>query len=180
MLVSGFLFTSCQESTKNETADPRNSNQITREEVITAQQNWRNAIVRIGESYSSGGDYVSLASQVVDSLYGYDEGVVLFAPTKASELQFRLKKEEALSYFVGGIIPEDKGFALNPWSNVRFENAGMILNDNQALVMGNYWFTDAKTGEDVKVAYTFCFFKDANGKLRINVHHSSLPYKQAH
>ena len=151
-------------------------NGIVEREVVEAQKIWGEAIVAIGEAYTQKKDYKALAEEVVDTLYGYDEGVVLFTPTRASEKQFRLKKEEAVSYFVSGIIPEDRGFAIQPWSKIRFENAGIIINGDSTIAMGNYYFTDANTGEEAKVEFTFGYFKDANGKLRINVHHSSFPY----
>ncbi|WP_232517361.1 hypothetical protein [Aquimarina aggregata] len=51
----------------------------------------------------------------------------------------------------------------------------MILEENRALAMGNYFFTDIN-GQDTKVEYTFGYRKDTNGKLKIDVHHSSLPF----
>jgi len=180
LLFSGLLFTSCQEPSKREAGNTENGNRLTREEVAAAQQTWGDAIVAIGNAYTNNEDYKTLAAKVVDSLYGYDQGPVLFKPTKAAEKPFRLTKDEALSYFVTGIIPEDHGFAIQPWSNVRFENAGIILNGNTATAMGNYYFTDAKTGDEVKVEYTFGYFQDKDGRVRINVHHSSLPYHPAH
>lgn len=176
ILFSALFFTSCHECSTKETEHHDDDNAITLEEVTAAQNSWAEAIVAIGNAYTNNKDYTALASQVIDSLYGYDEGTVLFNPTKAAEVQFRLTKEGALSYFVGGNIEEDQGFALQPWSNVRFENAGMILDETQAISFGNYFFTDAGSGEEVKVEYTFGYFRDADGKLRINVHHSSLPY----
>ena len=155
----------------------KKDNGIVEREVVEAQKIWGEAIVAIGEAYMQKKDYKALAEKVVDTLYGYDEGVVLFTPTRASEKQFRLKKEEAVSYFVSGIIPEDRGFAIQPWSKIRFENAGIIINGDSAIAMGNYYFTDANTGEEAKVEFTFGYFKDENGKLRINVHHSSFPYR---
>ena len=69
--------------------------------------------------------------------------------------------------------PEDKGFAIKGWTNVRFENAGIVLNESSALAMGNYFFT-APDGEETKVEFTFGYILDSNNKLRINLHHSSL------
>lgn len=152
-------------------------NGIVENEVIEAQKIWGEAIVSIGEAYAKKKDYKALAEKIVDTLYGYDEGVVLFKPTLGSEKQFRLTKEEAVSYFVTGIIPEDRGFAIQPWRKVRFENAGIIIDGDSAIAMGNYYFTDANTRKEVKVDFTFGYFKDENGKLLINVHHSSFPYK---
>merc|ERR1711965_677264 len=114
---------------------------------------------------------------MIKKLYGYDNGIVLFKPTKAKESQFRLSFEGAKSYFIGGDenFSEDSGFALQPWTNVRFENASVILNEKTATAMGNYFFTDIQ-GNIVKVEYTFGYFLDLKGFLKINLHHSSLPY----
>ena len=152
---------------------------ITQADIQEAQKNWGAAIVAIGEAYSREQDYAAVAENTVDTMYGYGQGAVLFKPTKAAEKQFRSTREEALSYFVKGAVPEDGGFALQPWSKVRFENTGFILDGGSAVAMGNYYFTDAATGEEVKVEFTFGYFRDAKGKLRINLHHSSLPYSPA-
>jgi Uncharacterized protein conserved in bacteria len=114
---------------------------------------------------------------MIKRLYGYDNGIVLFKPTKAKESQFRLSFEGAKSYFIGGDenFSEDSGFALQPWINVRFENASVILNEKTAIAMGNYFFSELN-GNVVKVEYTFGYFLDSKQCLKINLHHSSLPY----
>ena len=150
---------------------------ISREEILGAQKKWGEAIVAIGEAYTQQKDYKALAEKTVDALYGYAQGAVLFKPTKASEKQFRATREEALSYFVTGSVPEDRGFAIQPWSRVRFENAGFIIDGDSAIAMGNYYFTDANTGEEAAVECTFGYFRGEDGELRINLHHSSFPYQ---
>ena len=101
---------------------------------------------------------------------------MLFKPTKASEKEFRLTPGEAYSYFVTGQEVEDKGFALHPWTKVRFDNKAFVVDGDTAFSMGNYYFTDAKTGEETKVDFTFGYNRDLLGNMRINLHHSSLPY----
>jgi hypothetical protein len=156
------------------------TNNITKQDVLNAEKIWGDAIVQIGNAYSSHKDYKKLAAKTVDTLYAYDEGTVLFKPTKASAEQFRLKEEEAVSYFVTGVIPEDHGFAIQPWSKVRFENAGIIIDSDSATAMGNYYFTDAKTGKEAKAEFTFGYIKNDDGKLLITLHHSSFPYNPKH
>jgi hypothetical protein len=82
-----------------------------------------------------------------------------------------------LSYFIAGderACNEVKGFAINPWKNVRFENSGLITEDSRAIAMGNDFFTDLD-GNETKVEYTFDY-KLVNGKLKIDLNHSSFPY----
>lgn len=152
------------------------SKPITKEEVTAAQKVWGDGIVAIGSAYTDKQDYKAVAEKHVDTLYAYGQGEVLFKPTKAAQQQFRPSKAEALSYFVTGDVPEDKGFALQPWSAVRFENAGIIIRSDCAIAMGNYFFTDAKTGQETKVEYTFGYIRNDAGQLVINLHHSAMPY----
>lgn len=149
---------------------------ITAEEVAQAQQVWGEGIVAIGKAFTDKGDFVGAAEKHLDVLYNFQAGDVLFKPTKAADAQFRNDKESALSYFVGGNdkYGEDHGFAIHPWTNVRFENVGTYLHGDYAVAMGNYFFTQTD-GTEVKVEYTFGYNK-VDGKLKINLHHSSLPF----
>lgn len=150
---------------------------ITKQEIIKAQKAWGNGIVNIGKAYSEHRNYKQAAENVINNLYAYQLGPVLFKPTKTTKQQFRLSREGALSYFIGNNkhFPEDHGFALQPWIKVKFKNVGFFIDGNYAVAMGNYFFTPAQ-GKPVKVEYTFGYIKDKTGKLRINLHHSSLPY----
>ena len=150
---------------------------ITEAEVDEARERWAEAIISIGTASEEGMEEATeKAEEVIETLYAYDEGAVLFKPTKAAELPFRATKEEALSYFVGGDISEDSGFALAPWTDIRFDNHETIIDTDSAIASGEYYFTSGKTGDETKVEYTFGFIRDDEGNLRINLHHSSLPY----
>jgi hypothetical protein len=147
-------------------------------EILEAQKNLADRIVRIGKAFLRKEDYHELAKKMIDDLYGYNEGPVLFKPTKAAQKQFRLTRAGAVSYFAGmnEEFPEDHGFALKPWQNVRFENSGFIFYEDHALVMGNYYFMDLD-GNETKVEYTLGYIRTETGALKINIHHSSLPYR---
>jgi len=149
---------------------------ITVDELIDLQNRWSAFIVDIGRAYQEGGNYMKAAQDMINELYAYHHGQVLFKPTKAAKVQFRETKEQALSYFVGGSIPEDNGFALTPWSNVRFENHQMEIEEGLAVVMGNYYFTNANTGEEVQAEFTLGIRRAKDGRPVIFLHHSSIPY----
>jgi len=147
------------------------------EEVEKIQQEWGISLVEIGRIYLEKKDYKAFAKQHIEKFYGYRDGTVLFKPTMANNKQFRKSFESGLSYFIGGNpkFPNDRGFALNPWKDVRFENAGFILKESFAIAMGNYFFVDMN-GDETKVEYTFGFYRSNDGSLKINLHHSSIPY----
>jgi len=150
---------------------------ISKKEVLEAQSTWGTGVVKIGSLKDNLSECESFASEFLDKLYAFQEGTVLFKPTKCAVEQFRASKTEALSYFIAGenrACNEDKGFAINPWTKVRFENTDLILDENRAIAMGNYFFTDL-SGNEAKVEYTFAY-KLIDGDLRIDVHHSSFPY----
>ena len=154
-------------------------NTITAKEIAEAQRTWGDGIVKIGKAYTDKGDYVKAAENHLDTLYAFEAGTVLFKPTKAADTQFRLNREGALSYFVGSNdkYQEDHGFAIHPWTNVRFENIASYIHGDYAVTMGNYYFTQLD-GAEVKVEYTFGYFKGEDGKLKINLHHSSVPFSK--
>lgn len=153
------------------------SNKITEAEVRNALTEWGQGIVDIGTVFRGYGDFKTKAAEMIRRLYAYDLYPVLFKPTKASQQPFRPTFEGALSYFVGGnpAFAEDHGFAIKPWSKVRIEPGTFSLNEDTATVMGNYWFSDY-TYTETKVEFTFGYKRDSTGKLRIILHHSSLPY----
>lgn len=200
VLSLGFLFTACNQPT--EKAGEKNAEVqqvveklglqyveesatqvITYEEVLAAQQAWCEALVKIGQLYEEGGDYKGFANQVLSDAYNYDFGKVFFKPTLAfGDQTFRNDKKGALAYFVGGDpdYPNDKGFALTPWVKARFENTGgekegIQIYGSTAVTMGNVWCT-GKDGKDTMVDKTWVFKKGADGKLRIIVHKSALPF----
>lgn len=156
---------------------------VTYDEVNAAQQAWCDALVKIGQLKEEGGDYKSYAAQVLSNAYNYDKGKVFFKPTLAyGEQTFRNTKKGALAYFIGGDpeYPNDKGFALTPWVKARYDNAGkgnegIQIYGSVAITMGNVWVTD-KNGKEVMVDKTWVFKKGDDGKLRIIVHKSSLPF----
>ncbi|MCU0962540.1 MAG: hypothetical protein MUF48_20790 [Pirellulaceae bacterium] len=156
---------------------------VTEEEINAAQQAWCDALVEIGRRYEAGEDYRAFAEQVLTDAYDYDDGQVFFKPTLTwGDQTFRKTKAGALAYFVGGDenFPNDKGFALKPWVAVRYDNGsrgaeGVQIHGNIGITMGNVYLTD-KAGNEIFVDKTFVFRKTDDGKVRLIVHNSSLPY----
>merc|ERR1712151_1004686 len=162
---------------------------VTTEEVEEAQQLWADSIAAISKVYLDGGDYVAAAGEAAGKLYGYGKSDVLFKPTKATNHPFRPTAEDAMSYFVGAeamknekFKGEDAGFAINGgkgWKSVVFRNHKVDLNGPTAQAMGDYIFTDATSGDEVRVEYTFGYKRNDDGNVRIYLHHSSVPYTPA-
>ena len=161
---------------------------ITNEEIHNALDEWGQGLVDIGEHALNPVIAKVVASQFIDQKYDYESDTdVMFKPTKAATHPFRENKKDALSYFVGGEITEDSGFALEPWEKVYFPHSeasalnlkkgGTYINGNYAVTMGEYYFeSKSNPGNSVKVEYTFGFVKNNEGEMKINLHHSSLPY----
>lgn len=151
---------------------------ITEAEVNAAQQAWCDSLLNIAQTYAKGGDYQSVATAMLNNQYNYNDGNVLFKPTMTFDEQtFRLDREAATAYFIGGNpkFPDDKGFALKPWVHCRYTNAGVIIDGDYAFTMGNVIITDNKNKE-TKVDKFFAFKRGTDGKLRIVVHKSAVPF----
>jgi len=150
---------------------------ITEKDIHDAQAAWADAVVTVGRFRADRAACVRTASDALDRLYAFDETEVLFKPTRAVERPFRHCRAGALSYFVGGDpeFPEDTGFALQPWREVRFENARLRIDEHGAVAMGHYHFTGVDD-QVLTVEYTLGYRPSGDGSPRIFLHHSSLPY----
>ncbi len=150
---------------------------ITEQQIKNAQKTWGDGVVKIGSLKENRSECEAFTNKFLDDLYAFEIGSVSFKPTKCAIKQFRPTKPDALSYFIAGdnrACEEDKGFAIQPWTKVKFENFNIIIEENRAIAMGNYFFTDVD-GNEAKVEYTFGY-KLIEGSLKIDLHHSSFPY----
>lgn len=145
--------------------------------VNITQRKWADIVLEIGKAYTRKINLESLVSQLLYDIYAFNHCEVLFKPTLAKHNQFRSTQKEFISYFLGQnkFCEEDNGFAIKGWKSIKFENYKIIEYNDYLLAMGNYYFTDNKN-KSLKVEYTFGFIKTSNNELRINLHHSSLPY----
>ena len=153
---------------------------ISESDIEKARESWGNALIEISTAFEERGIEAArkLASDAIDSVYGYGNGPVLFKPTMASgEQTFRPTKDGALAYFVGHSdeYPRDGGFGIKGWRKVVSETSECFIDGNIALWMGWVTFTD-KNGSVTKVDKSWGYKKDEAGVLRIVLHHSSLPY----
>mgnify|MGYP002039769454 FL=1 len=146
--------------------------------VFSAQKSWADYIIKIGEFKSDNRKIIELVNQLIEDLYAFKTTKVLFKPTKARVIPFRSTKEEFISYFIASnnACTEDKGFALEPWKSIEFENYGITNSEQSITAVGNYFFENSNS-QKIKVEYTFGYIIDETGKLKINLHHSSIPFK---
>ena len=154
---------------------------ITEQDLAKARLDWGNGLIEISNAYEANGidDARPVASRILDQLYGFDLGPVLFKPTLSGGVKtFRTSKDGALSYFVGhdANYPDDGGFGIKYWREVWSETAASFVNDNTAMWMGWVMFKD-RDGNVIKVDKSFGYQKDAAGALKIVLHHSSLPFE---
>ena len=145
--------------------------------VTLTLEKWADIVLQIGKAYREKKNLDKLVSELLHNIYAFNQGDVLFKPTLAKHEQFRSKKEEFVSYFLGqnNVCKEDTGFAIKNWKSIKFENYKVVENNDNLFAMGNYFFENDKN-EFLKVEYTFGFIRINNNELRINLHHSSLPY----
>lgn len=99
-----------------------------------------------------------------------------FGPRAALSVPPRLARfspnifEEALSCLVA-----KKGFAIGEWKAARrgYTHVDISTSGSSAMAMGNYVFTTPEGGE-VEVEYAFACLLDTEGKVRVNLHRSSV------
>ena len=131
---------------------------------------WTQGVIDIGRVYKAGGDYKKTALAFIENHYGFDRGNVLFKPTFTKEIVFRNSIEKALSYFVGGAVAEDNGFALRTWEKIDLIQVNTI--ESIGAVMGLLNFKPIGSDTKTKVAFTF-ILDSSETILKIKLHHSS-------
>ena len=147
--------------------------------VNNTQNRWADLILKIGKEYKKNSNLQYLVDELLSEIYSFNHCDVLFKPTMAVSQQFRSSKNEFISYFLGqnNVCKEDKGFAIKNWKSIKFENYKIVDLDKYVISMGNYFFED-ENNKSLKVEFTFGFIKINNNELKINLHHSSLPYNE--
>ena len=131
---------------------------------------WKQGVLDIRNVYDNKGDYQEQARRFLKTHYLFETESVLFKPTLTNEEIFRNSFDRALSYFIGGDIDEDKGFAIQEWKSIETDQINILIEDGLIIAMGVLSF---QTNEVLEVAFTF-ILKESNSNLKIKVHHSSL------
>ena len=154
---------------------------VTESEMARARQSWGDALIAISLAFENGGieSATVAAERALETLYAYELGPVLFKPTMAGGAQtFRTTRDGALAYFVGHSdeYPNDHGFGLRGWRQVESETAATFVQEGVGMWMGSVTFTDS-SGSVTVVDKSWGYKKDADGVVRIILHHSSLPYE---
>ena len=152
----------------------------TETELAEARAAWGNGLVAISTAYDDFGINAAraVADDLLDELYGFEFGTILFKPTLSGGVQtFRTDKKGTLSYFIGHNpdYPQDTGFALKSWRKVTSETSSLLTEGDVAMWMGWVLFTN-KEGDTIKVDKSFGYRRSDDGSLKLVLHHSSLPY----
>ena len=114
--------------------------------VNITQKKWADIVLEIGKAYKQKINLDNLIFELLNNVYAFNQGEVIFKPTLAKHNQFRSTKDEFISYFLGQnkVCKEDSGFAIKSWESIKFENYKIIEYNNYLLSMGNYYFEDEK------------------------------------
>ena len=153
---------------------------ILEKDISDAVSAWGDGLLEISNAYENSGieKATLVAEGMLDKLYGFNLGPVLFKPTLSGGSQtFRLTREGALSYFIGQnpVYSQDSGFGIKFWRKFSAEASAVFIDETVAMWMGWVTFID-KNEQVTKVDKSWGYKLDNKGNLRIILHHSSLPY----
>lgn len=147
---------------------------IEKEEIVAAQNAWKEFVMSLSSLKEDRAALEAKAKAFYKTLYKNDE--LSFKPTRAAKIPFRNDEAGFVSYFIAGNsdYPEDTGFALGGFRDIRFDNTAIIVRGNIAIAGGVYYF-QPNDGNTATMEYTIVYEK-GNGGLKIIAHHSSKPY----
>jgi hypothetical protein len=145
----------------------------TQAKVLEFLKSWTDGVISIGETFKREGNFQEEAEFFLNSHYAFSENEVLFKPTFTKDVIFRHSFNQALSYFVGGGISEDRGFAIRPWKKIELHDLPNLIIDGDVVVaMGALDFYNFESDAASIVVFTFVL-KKFEGRFKIIVHHSS-------
>ena len=155
---------------------------ISENDLADVRQAWGDGLIELSRIFEFDGieKARSFANELLDELYGFDLGPILFKPTLSGGAKtFRNDREGTLSYFVGQDpnFPDDKGFGIKYWREVHFHPGNSYIDGSVGMWMGWVTLID-KNGDITKVDKSWGYKKDNSGKLKIVLHHSSIPYAE--
>ena len=106
---------------------------INKDELAKARIAWGEGIVAISKVFEEKGikKASTTANEILDDLYGFEFGPILFKPTLSGGVQtFRTDKEGTLSYFIGNNpkYPQDTGFGIKSWHKVESETSSILYS----------------------------------------------------
>ena len=148
------------------------ANNILEKDINDFLASWTEGILGIGKAFRNNKNYKEIAMVFIQKHYAFENEKVLFKPTYTSDVIFRNKVDEALSYFISGNITEDSGFAIKPWQSISSSDINFLIEDHLCAVMGVLELKSEVTENITKIAFTF-ILKKTGQKLKIKIHHSS-------
>ena len=112
---------------------------ISENDLADARQAWGDGLIELSRIFEFDGIQKarSFASKLLDELYGFDLGVILFKPTLSGGAKtFRNDREGALSYFVGQDpdFPDDTGFGIKYWREVHFNSGNSYIDGSVGML----------------------------------------------
>jgi len=148
------------------------NNVINKEQIDSFLNSWAEGVLAIGKYYLENENFTQRALIFIEKHYAFNHGSVMFKPTFTKEKIFRNDKKSALSYFVGGEMTEDSGFAIKPWESIELAEVNYLTENNFSAVMGTLHLKPFDSENISVIAFTFVLEK-YDDSIKIKVHHSS-------
>ena len=150
---------------------------ISRMDALRAQRAWSEMVIEIGEIVRAGGDYRAHGESLLRKVYDFDRGPVLLKPAFAGGHPIRTEFDDIASYYIGGGVWEDEGFARKPWRKIRFGRQFASFGQGSATLMGSCFLTPVRSAIETQIDFTMGFRRDPQGATRMTLHHSSVPFR---
>ena len=96
--------------------------------VHITQKKWADIVLKIGKAYKQKINLDNLIFELLNNVYAFNQGEVIFKPTLAKHNQFRSTKDEFISYFLGQnkVCKEDSGFAIKVGNQLNLKTTKLL------------------------------------------------------
>lgn len=166
------LISSCETSTKYKDLPIQS---ISKSEIIAFQKAFGISFNGIANAIESETYYELKAKKHIEKFYNFKEGEVMFKIGNDDDKPFRYTHEGLLSYLIGKSkkFPNDVGLAKGNWRKFDWNNMGIIMEGNIAIVIGRV--TLENENDTILQNYTMVLKRNEDGALKIITHKISTP-----
>lgn len=163
----------CQEPEPNEVKEIQ---PIKESEIIAFQKAYGISFNAIAKAIEDESYYESAARAHIDKNYNFEEGKVMFKIGNDEDVPFRYTYDGLLSYLIGKNkkFPKDEGIANQNWRKIEWNNNGITIEGNIAMVIGKVKMVNEENDEEIHQNYTMGLKRNRHGHLKLIVHKISL------
>ncbi len=173
LMLAALITTSCGETSIKYKDLPIRL--ISETEINSFQKSYGDSFNSLANAIEDESYYELKARDHIDQFYNFDDGRVMFKIGHESEQPFRYTADGLLSYLIGKNkdFPNDKGIAKEYWRKIEWNNLGITIEGEIAIVIGKVSMENNEITSHQN--YTMVLKRNRDGIIKLIAHKITFP-----